>query len=178
MVVTEEVDIAVVQRHEGATASNARLGGYHMDRHCPTTEFRCYRVRLEQSDENRLFGLTEFINQTRGQSCRLRDVLPGASAIQRVASFITAGINLRSRSGLELVLVTAELHGAPLVAIDGNHRAMAQFLAHGSVEGVPAFVCVHPAIGQWPYVPPLARAYTRQAEPLSWPTDLIENENP
>ena len=167
MIVVCEVTIADVQHHEQATASNARLGGYHMDRHCPTNQLLCYRVQLERPDEDRLFmlGLTEFINQTRGQSCRLRDVLPGASAIQRVASFITAGINLRSRSGLELVLVAAELQCAPLVAIDGNHRAMAQFLAHGSVEGVPAFVCVHPAIGQWPYVPPLARAYTRQAEP-------------
>lgn len=166
MIVVGEVDIAEVQRHEQATASNARLGGYHMDHHCPTNQFRCYRVQLERQDEDRLFmlGQTEFINQTRGQSCRLRDVLPGASATQRVASFIAAGVDLRSRSGLELVLVAAELHGASLVAIDGNHRAMAQYLTHGSAQGVPAFVCVHPAIGEWRFVPPLARAYTRRAE--------------
>lgn len=84
MVKMEEVDITVVQCHEQATASNARLGGYDMDRHCPPREFRCYRVQLERSDEHQLFllGLTEFINQTRHQSCRLSDVLPGASAIQ------------------------------------------------------------------------------------------------
>lgn len=167
MVVVEEVDIATVQRHEETTASNARLGGYHMDRHCPTSEFRCYRVQLERSDEDRLFllGLTEFTNQTRGQSCRLRDVLPTASAIQRVASFSSVAVDLRSRPGLELVLVAAELRNAPLIAIDGNHRAMAQFLTYGTVEGVPALVCAHQAIGQWHFVPPLARTYTRHAEP-------------
>jgi hypothetical protein len=130
-----------------------------MDHHCPTNQLRCFRVQLERQDEDRLFllGLTEFINQTRDQTCRLRDVFSGASAIQRVASIINAGVDLRSRSGLELVLVATEPHGAPLIAIDGNHRAMAQFLAHGSMEGVLAFVCVHPAIGQWHFVPPLAR---------------------
>ena len=167
MIVVGEVDISEVQRHEQATESYARLGGYHMDSHCPTHEFRCYRGQLEQQDDDRVFllGLTEFVNHTRCQSCRLQDVVPAASAIQRVASFSIAGIDLRSRAGLELVLVAAELHGAPLIAIDGNHRAIAQFLARGSVEGVSAFVCVHPAIGQWNYVPPLARSFTRQAEP-------------
>ena len=36
MIVVGEVDISEVQRHEQATASNVRLGGYNMDRHCPT----------------------------------------------------------------------------------------------------------------------------------------------
>ena len=159
MVVFEEVDITTVQRHEQATTSNVRLGGYQMDRHCPTSEFRCYRIQLEQTDEDRLFllGLTEFFDQTRGQSCRLLDVLPAASTIKRVASFCSHVVDLRSRLGLELVLVTTNPHCAPLIAIDGNHRAMAQFLTHGTFESVPAFVCVHPAIGQWHFVPPLAR---------------------
>ena len=124
-------------------------------------------MQLERQDEDRLFllGLTEFINQTRGQSGRLRDLLPTASTVQRVASLITAGVDLLSRSGLELVLVAADLQGAPLVAIDGNHRAMAHFLAYNSVEGVPAFVCVHPAIGQWHFVPSLARTHTRPVAP-------------
>ena len=174
MVVVEEIEIIAVQRHEAATGSNAKLGGYHMDRHCPTSMFRCYRVHLERHDESRLFllGLTEFATQTKGQSCRLRDVLPTASAIPRVGSFVTSGVDLRSRSGLELVLVTADLHSAPLIAIDGNHRVIAQFLTSGTTEGIPAFVCVHPDIGHWNFVPPLARTYTRHADtPRTYPAD-------
>lgn len=159
MLIKGEVDISVIQRHEETTASNARLGYYHMDCHCPTNEFRCFRVGLEQQDEDNLFllGLTEFVNQTQSQSCRLRDVVRDASSIRRVESFITARLDLRSGIGLELVLVGSDLHGAPLVIIDGNHRAIAQYLTHGSVDGVPAFVCVHPAIRHWPFVPPLAQ---------------------
>jgi hypothetical protein len=159
MIVVGEVSLSVVQQHEEATTANARLGGYHMDLHCPTDEFRCFRVILDQRDDARLYllGLTEFINQTRGQTCRLRDVVREAASVQRVASFITGGLDLRTGSGLELVLVCRELQSAPLVAIDGNHRAMAQYLTHDSVEGVGAFVCVHPAISNWPFVPPLAR---------------------
>ena len=161
MILVGELDMSEVQRHEQATASDVRLGGYHMDCHCPTNEFRCFRVKLERREEDRIFllGIPEFIDSTRGQSCRLRDVVQGASTIERVASFITAGVDLRVRPGSELVLVTAEFQSAALVAIDGNHRAMAHYLAHGSVDGVPAFVCVHSAISRWHFVPPIARPF-------------------
>jgi hypothetical protein len=165
MTINGKVEVTEVQRHEQATESNVRLGGYHMDRHCPTNEFQCYRVQLAKQDEDRVFllGLTEFINLTQGQSCQLRDVVQAASAIPRVVSFIEAGIDLQSRPGLELVVVARELQSAPLVVIDGNHRAIAQFFSQGSVEGVSAFVCVHPAIGQWPFIPPLARTHAPHA---------------
>ena len=160
MIVFGEVTISEVQLHEEATASNARLGSYEMDHHCPTREFLCYRVKLERQDESHLFllGISDFMNLTRGRTCRLGDVLPHASKDAGVWSFMTSDVDLRSWAGLELVLVAAELQGAPLVAIDGNHRAIAHFLAHGSVERVPAFVCVHPAIGKWQFIPPLARS--------------------
>jgi hypothetical protein len=120
---------------------------------------------LERQDDDRLFllGLPAFMNQTQGRSCRVQDVIQSASAIPRVASFITAGVDLRLRTGLELVLVATELHCVPLVAIDGNHRAMAQRLTYGGIEGVPAFLCIHPAIGQWEFVPQLARPHTMSA---------------
>lgn len=160
MVVMENVDIPAVQRHELNTKANVQLGGYRMDRHCSTNEFRCYLAQLERADEDRLFllGLDEFTSQTRGRSCRLQDVLPTASAIQRVSSFVEAGVDLRSRSDLALILVTTNLHSAPLIIIDGNHRAIAQFLVYGTVQGAPTFVCVHQAISQWHFVPRLARS--------------------
>ncbi len=167
MIIVGEVDISEIQRHEEATASNVRLGGYHMDRHSPANDFQCFRVLLESQDDDRVFllSLTVFINQTQGLSGRLRDLVPAALAIEGVSSFTTMGTDLRTRAGWELVFVASELHSAPLVAIDGNHRAIAQYLTYGSMEGVPAYVCVHQAIGQWGYVPQLARTQTKHDSP-------------
>lgn len=163
MIVEEEVDIATVRRHEQDTNSAVRLGTHNLDRICETSQFRCCRVQLEWFDSDRLYLLRtpDFVSVTRNQSCRLSDVLPDASAIQRVVSFTSVGIDLRLFPCLALVLVATDLHGVPLIAIDGNHRAIAQFLTHKTVDGVPAFVCIHPGIDQWGYVPPLAQTYTR-----------------
>jgi hypothetical protein len=157
MVVVSEVNILEVQRHEEATAANARLGGYKMDTHCPMNEFQCFRVLLEQSDTDRLFLLGQFAGRTTGQTCRIRDVKLSAADLSRVASFTTAGVDLRSHVGLELVLVCRELYDAPLIIIDGNHRAIAHYLAQRRMQSVPAYVCLHRAISQWSYVPSLAR---------------------
>ena len=164
MVILGEVEISEVQRHEEATAANARLGGYGMDAHCPTNDFRCFRVLLEQGDADRLFVLADFSAQTTAQSCRMRDLVPGAVALPRVASFVTAGVDLRSRTGLELVLVCGALHDTPLIVIDGNHRAIHQFLTQGSMQGVRAYACVHRDISQWPFVPRLARTDTSHGQ--------------
>lgn len=157
MVIVSEVSISEVQRHEEATAANARLDRYDLNRHCPTSEFRCLRVLLEQSDTDRLFLLGCFVERTTGRTCRIRDVELDPANSHRVASFVNAGVDLRSRAGLELVLVCRELYDAPLVIIDGNHRAIAHYLTQGSMQSVPAYVCVHQAISQWGFVPNLAR---------------------
>jgi hypothetical protein len=152
-----EVNISEVQRHEEATAANARLGRYEMGIHCPANEFLCFRVLLEQSDTDRLFLLGDFAERTTDRTCRIRDVKLCAADLPRVASFVTARVDLRSQAGLELVLVCRELHKAPLIIIDGNHRAIAHYLTQGSMLSVPAYVCVHQAISQWPFVPNRAR---------------------
>lgn len=164
MFVVGEVEIAEVQQHEQATSANARLGGYGMDAHCPTNEIRCYRVVLEEGDLDRLFVMQDFAAYTSNGSCRLRDVLPSIADIKRVASFTTPSVDLRKRTGLEVILVGSDVDRASLVAIDGNHRIIAQYISQGSVDGVPAFVCVHPAMNRWPYVPPLARSLQRHAK--------------
>ena len=119
MVVVGKVDIAEVQRHERATGANSRLGGYGMDAHCPMSEFRCYRVLLEQGDIDRMFVLQDFAAHTSNRTCRLRDVVPSAADLTRVASFTTACVDLRSHTGLELVLVACELNGSPLLCSHG-----------------------------------------------------------
>lgn len=162
MIIVEEVDLFEVQRHELATEANAKIGGYRMDLHCPMHEFRCYRAVLESSDLNRLFVMQDFASLTVDNTCRLRDVMPIAGNLARVKSFTTSNIDLRLRDGLELMLVGSELFGAPLTAIDGNHRMIAQYLTYYNVNGVSAYICIHPAMSLWPYVPPLARTHTIQ----------------
>lgn len=169
VVVIGDVELAEVQRHEQATAANARLGGYGMGTHCPLDQIRCNRVVLESGDLDRLFVLQDFAAQTHNKTCRLRDVMPGAVNLNRVASFTTACVDLRTHAGLELVLVSHGWDGTPLIAIDGNHRMIAHYITQCSVDGVPAFVGVHPAMNRWPYIPPLARMQAGHAKPSTAP---------
>jgi hypothetical protein len=156
MRVIEDVDVATVRAHEEATDSNVRLCGYDMP--VVLSEVRASRVLLDADDIARLFllGIGGLDEQTRCETWRVADVLPSARTLDRVWSFIGGCVDLRARPELSLVIVTAG-DERPLTLIDGNHRAMAQFLAYGTMEGVPAFVCVHPGFAQWSYIPPLAR---------------------
>lgn len=160
MTIVEPVTLATVQAHEQATAANVRLGGYHMDLVSATSEFQLFRATLEDVDLGRLFllGLDEFAVCTGGKSCRMPDLLPVAALLPRVAPFIRDRIDLPARPDRALLIVSPDPHAGPLVLTDGNHRAMAYFSMHKSMQGVPAFVCVHPRIRGWNFLPPLARA--------------------
>jgi hypothetical protein len=162
MEIVGEVNVLEIQQHEAATEANVRLGGYRMDECCPTSEFKCCRVRLEHGDLDRLFVLGDFAKYTKGKSCRLQDVTQDAEKLEKVASFMhgdgrRGSVDLCSATGLELLIVCRELQDAPLIIYDGCHRAIAQYLKYRSMSGVPAYVCVHPAIDLWGYVPPQAR---------------------
>jgi hypothetical protein len=159
-----EVNISVVRRHEEKTKANVRLGGYMMDACCPTSEFRCYRVCLDQEDDDLLYVLADFAKYTKSESCRLRDVMQDAELLERVASFKhghqdRANVDLRSATGLDLMIVSTQLEAAPLIIYDGCHRAIAHYLTYRSMTGVPAFVCVHLAIDRWGCVPVQARCW-------------------
>jgi hypothetical protein len=162
MEIIGEVNVAEVQQHEANTDANVRLVRYRLDACCPTHEFRCHRIRLDPSDDELLYVLCDFARYTKDQSSRLRDVTPEAASLERVASFMhgdgnRGSVDLRSAAELDLLIVSKELKPAPLVIYDGCHRAIAQFLRFGSLSGVPAYVCVHPAINSWAHVPPQAR---------------------
>jgi hypothetical protein len=59
---------------------------------------------------------------------------------------------------LDLLTFTVDPEKSPLVVGDGNHRIIAQFWTHRSVEGVPIFICSHPAVANWSFCPSPARS--------------------
>ncbi len=100
MTIVEAVTLATVQHHEQATGANVRLGGYHMDRTCPPSEFQAFRTTLDITDVGRLFllGIPEFADCTAQGTWRLADLLPKAALLSRVASFIDGKVNLPARA--------------------------------------------------------------------------------
>jgi hypothetical protein len=159
MTILETVAIETVQAHEQQTGANVRLGGYHMDVICPTKAFQLFRATLDESDLGRLLllGIPEFAVCTVRGSWRMADLLPNAAIVPRVASFIKDKVELPSRADLALLIVAADAHSGPIIIIDGNHRAMAHYATHKSIQGIPAFVCTHAKIRGWSFVPPSAR---------------------
>lgn len=156
MKIIETVDLGVISQHEKKTGANVTLGGYHMDRCCPLAEFQLLRCVLELDDIERLFVLNDFAKFTAG-SCRLKSVLSDAASNQRVAAFSNGRVDLRKAPNLELLIVSANADDGPLLIIDGNHRAIWQYLAYSSIHAVPAFICVHSRINEWGYMPIAAR---------------------
>ena len=147
-----------IQSHEFAIRANARLGGYGMYEHCPITEIVCMHATLSEFDVKRLFVLPEFRKHTRDHSCRLVDMNESALAIamERQPAGTQNELDLTTRSRLELVLVGTDMKEGPLIAVDGNHRLIAHYIRHGSIEGVPVYIGIHPNMYNWSFVPPLA----------------------
>ena len=157
----EKVPLEAVRDHENSTGANVRLGGYDMQLVSPPSEFRVFKATLADADTPRLFllGITEFAVCTRNQTCRIADLIPeDALRISRVDSFVSGRVDLPSRQDLALLIVAAEFDSGPMIIIDGNHRAMAQYATWQSMEGMPAFLCIHPNIFNWnKFVPNMAR---------------------
>ena len=152
-----------IQAHEIAPGANARLGGYGMDVHCPLAEFVCMHVTLSGCDVQRLFVLPDFKASTRNYSCRLLDFNDAALdvAMERQPAGTQNDLDLTARCHLELVLVGTDVNLSFLITVDGNHRLLARYIRHRSIEGVPAYVGVHANVYCWPFVPPLARESAR-----------------
>lgn len=148
-----------IQAHEIAMEANACLGGYGMDEHCPLAEIVCMHVALSECDLKRLFVLPDFRKHTRNHSCRLVDADDSALAVamEGQPSGTHNELDLTTRNQLELVLVGTDLNERPLIAVDGNHRLLAHYIRHRSIEGVPAYIGIHPNMYNWSYVPLLAR---------------------
>jgi hypothetical protein len=147
------VELSAVQERERSTKANITVGGYHL----PLAEqFRNHWALLDDSDLDRLFLIPEFGKHTAADSCLLRDIAESALSDSRVRQFLTPPINLQVAANLELLAFTVDPEKSPLVVGDGNHRIIAHFWTHQSVEGVPIFICSHPAVANWGFCPTLA----------------------
>jgi hypothetical protein len=143
--------LAGLRRHERACKSSVLLGSHSLP---PPESFSLHHAVIEPEDADKLHLLNcGFAACTEGRSGRLADLdaslLPPETR-QRAASFAA---DLRFAPGLALVLACADAVSGPWVIIDGNHRAIAQQLRHGSLNWMPVWLCAHPEIATWAYVP-------------------------
>lgn len=164
MRVTESVGISTIQKHLKAMAAGVSLDPKRMPGR--PDHYQGFRVRLDADDVNKLVLWWEFENHTNGKSCKLIDALESASFLPKVKSFLKGAhaqgrgpSDLRTLPNMEPVIVTNDLGSKFLYSIDGNHRILAQHLSQKGFQDVPAFVCVHPKMLEWAYIP---RCYKRR----------------
>lgn len=150
------VPISEVELHLANHHSNIRFNNYGMPNCCPKEEIVCYKVILDENDTNRICLVGNFRNVTNNTG-RLSDIDRLAVLVQetenrgkRVNDFLhgrnegEAGIDLIGNNNFAPVLVGIDLNEGPLVLIDGSHRSIAQCIRNGSMQGVPAYICMHP----------------------------------
>jgi len=135
--VTESVGISTIQKHLKAMAAGVSLDPKRMPGR--PDHYQGFRVRLDADDVNKLVLWWEFENHTNGKSCKLIDALESASFLPKVKSFLK-GAHAQGRG-------------------PSDHRILAQHLSQKGFQDVPAFVCVHPKMLEWAYIP---RCYKRR----------------
>jgi hypothetical protein len=156
--IQEAIEIVAIQEHLIATQSGVRLDVQSVPGH--PGEHRGFKGTLEADDVNKLILWWEFQKHTVDQNCSLTDLLPTAAALPRVRSFLEgdpsrdlAPLDLTLPKNMELVVVTNDVFNGWLYIIDGNNRAVAQRIRNVPFQGVPVFVCEHPAMDKWTYIP-------------------------
>lgn len=171
----ESVTIEACQKHLREQGTGVSLDLASMPK--PPDGYRAVRAILEDSDLDRIFLWFEFRKHTKDGSAKLTDALPESASEKRISRFIagdsTKGwtpIDLRTTPNFEAMLLTNDVMRGPLYGIDGNHRLVAQFLSGKGFADVPVYVCFHPKMLEWAYIPETARAWyknrtrTRAAE--------------
>lgn len=145
-----------LEQFEDKIAGNVRVGGYKMDRLCPIETGTCYQISLNASEIDRVRLLREvtFTELTQHQNYYLSGLLPDkAIALPRVKYWFDRELNLSQSPEWSPVFVSPNLDAGLIVAIDGNHRLMAHYIRHQSVEGVPGYLFVHPNLQTWDFMP-------------------------
>lgn len=160
MKIIETVDHLTVKEHETSLNSNVGLDNNYIPDHCPLDEIQCYRVKLEESDINRVFILWDgtFSDMTDNNTFKLADVNMNALKRPSTHHFFNKQLDLGVNPELAIVFFAQNL-GSPLVATDGNHRLMAHFLINKNVADIPAFLYTHENIINWRHFPPLAKEW-------------------
>lgn len=156
--IQEAIEIVTIQEHLNATRGSVRLDSPSMTRYAG--EYKGFKGTLDANDLNKLILWWQFQKHTVDENCRLTDLLPSASTLPRVRSFIEgdpskslAPLDMTSAYNMELVLVTNDVPNGWLYIIDGNNRAMAQTIRSLPFQGIPVFVYSHPAMDRWRYIP-------------------------
>ena len=158
MKVVEPIEIAAVQRH--LTTMHTGVSLNLVDMPGKPDEYRAFKVLLDSEDVERLVLWWQFEKDTKDESFRLTDVLESAAMKPRVKSFVDGNpsksqmpADLRTLPNMEPVIVTNDLESSFLYLIDGNNRTLAQHLSGKGFQDVPAYVCVHPKMMAWAYIP-------------------------
>lgn len=152
MRVISEVNPEIVARHLKATHSSVDLP-------FALNEYRAFHIAMDEGDEERIVLWWENEKGTKDLSCRLVDSSDSVGTPHRVNSFINGDgkqfqpADLRTLANKEAVAVTNDLNGNFWYLIDGSHRSIAQFRSGKSFQDVKLYVCVHPQMMSWPYVP-------------------------
>lgn len=158
------IDIETVAHHLKITGSAVSLP-------FSLGEYQAFHVTMDEGDERKLILWWENEKETKDLSCRLVDSNEGTGNASRVDSFMKGDgkqfrpADLRILANKEPVAVTDELQSDFWYLIDGSHRSIAQFRSQKSFQNVKLYVCVHPNIKRWPYVP----NYYKQSRQSSLP---------
>lgn len=140
------------------STQNANLTTSHnsiADR-CPSNEARCYKVVLEKVDIYRIFLIqgSNFADFTENSSLKLMDLkktvisqtfhtINEIESQQTISYLLDKNIDLSKNAEFAPVFISTNLDTGSLIAIDGNHRLMAHFLAHEDIQDVHAYLFVH-----------------------------------
>jgi|GEM_PF-3280621 len=158
MAIVEEINYVKLNEFENQISGNVKVGGYNMNDISPIKEGRCYKIKFEEKDINRLFLLGEvtFKDLTSEKNFKLSGLLDTVINIERVKYWIDAKLDLRISTKWSPVFVSPHIDG-PFVTIDGNHRLMAHYNQHKTIERLNGYLFVHPNIQNWGFIPIEAR---------------------
>jgi hypothetical protein len=155
MKIISEVPVTEVESVLAKHNSNVRFDNYDMPKCCPLDDFKCFKIRLEPGDIDRLYLVGNFAKVTAGtckiinvdQAAVLKQEAEGRSArlntLMNGDDHFKKGVNLLEDEGFEPVLVGKALEKGSLLFIDGSHRAIGHFIRLGNLLDIEVYVCIH-----------------------------------
>lgn len=166
VIIVEQIEYSILRDFENSIPNiNVRVGGYEMDSICPINEGKCYKIKLQESDLNRLFilGDPSFTNLTSNKNYRLSGLIPEVAEQEiKTRTSLDVILDLRESHKLAPVFVSRNLDSGLVVTIDGNHRLMGHFLRNKSIEGVNGFLFVHPNVEKWGFIETIKKALIKK----------------
>ena len=154
------IDYSIIIEFEKKIKTNISITHCTIQDYSPLNESQCYKIVLTEADISRIFlcQAPNIIDHTKNRSSRLQDTMESAKeVIKERAPDTNSILDLRASDHLSPIFITPNLDMANLVAIDGNHRLMAHFLAYRNIDGVHAYAYVHPNTTKFPWYPDNAK---------------------